>query len=219
MQDTVPTARIPRSKRILDLLLTIPGLILLSPLMVILAILVRIKLGSPVLFRQLRPGFLGQPFIMYKFRTMNEARDSQGTLLPDELRLTGLGQFLRSTSLDELPELFNVLRGDMSVVGPRPLLMQYIPRYTPEQMRRHHVRPGITGWAQINGRNALTWEEKFRLDVWYVDHWSIWLDLKILALSPWKVLKREGISQGQHVSSEEFMGSSPSQSSNHLENS
>lgn len=219
MLDTVPTARIPRSKRVLDLILTIPGLVLISPLLAALAILVRIKLGSPVLFCQLRPGFLGQPFMLYKFRSMNEARDPQGNLLPDELRLTRFGQFLRSTSLDELPELFNVLRGEMSLVGPRPLLMQYIPRYTPEQMRRHHLRPGITGWAQINGRNALTWEEKFRLDVWYVDHWSVWLDLKILALTFWKWPKREGISQSQHVSAEEFLGTSAPQSSNHPENS
>ena len=155
---------------------------------------------------------------MYKFRSMNEARDAQGDLLADELRLTRFGRFLRSASLDELPELFNVLRNEMSLVGPRPLLMQYIPRYTPEQMRRHHLRPGITGWAQINGRNAITWEEKFRLDIWYVDHWSLWLDLKILALTFWKWPKREGISQSQHVSAEEFMGSTASQSSDHLEN-
>lgn len=211
MQDTVPTARIPRSKRLLDLVLTIPGLILVSPILAILAILVRINLGSPVFFRQLRPGFLGQPFMMYKFRSMNEARDAYGNHLPDEQRLTPFGKFLRSTSLDELPELFNVLRGEMSLVGPRPLLMQYIPRYTPEQMRRHHLLPGITGWAQVNGRNALTWEEKFRLDVWYVDHWSIWLDLKILAMTFWKWPKREGISQGQRVSAEEFMGTSPNE--------
>jgi lipopolysaccharide/colanic/teichoic acid biosynthesis glycosyltransferase len=214
MQDTVPTARIPRSKRIIDLVLTIPGLVLVSPVLAILAILVRTRLGSPVFFRQLRPGFLGQPFKMYKFRSMNEATDSQGNLLPDEQRLTPIGKFLRSSSLDELPELFNVVRGEMSLVGPRPLLMQYIPRYTPEQMRRHHLLPGITGWAQVNGRNALTWEEKFRLDVWYVDHWSIWLDLKILAMTFWKWPKREGISQGKHVSAEEFVGSTKNSTDN-----
>ena len=207
MHDTVPTARIPRSKHIFDLILTIPGLVLLSPILAILALFVRLKLGSPVLFRQQRPGFLGQPFTMYKFRSMNESRDAQGNLLPDELRLTRFGQFLRSSSLDELPELFNVLRNEMSLVGPRPLLMQYIPRYTPEQMRRHHLRPGITGWAQINGRNAITWEDKFRLDVWYVDHWSLLLDIKILLLTLWKVIKREGISQEGHATAPEFMGS------------
>jgi lipopolysaccharide/colanic/teichoic acid biosynthesis glycosyltransferase len=211
MQDTVPTARIPRLKRILDLVITLPGLVLLSPILVTLAVLVRLKLGSPVLFRQQRPGFLGQPFTMYKFRSMNEARDAQGNLLPDNLRLTRFGRFLRSYSLDELPELFNVLRNEMSLVGPRPLLMQYIPRYTPEQMRRHHLRPGITGWAQINGRNAITWEDKFQMDVWYVDNWSLGLDLRILWQTLGKVIRREGIiPPGQEISAE-FMGSRSNQ--------
>jgi len=154
----------------------------------------------------MRPGLKGKPFYMYKFRTMTDETDEQGNLLPDELRLTRLGKFLRSTSLDELPELFNVLKGDMSLVGPRPLLMQYLDRYTPEQARRHEMKPGITGWAQVNGRNAITWEEKFALDVWYVDNWSLWLDLKILAMTIVKVFKREGISAEGEATMPEFMG-------------
>jgi lipopolysaccharide/colanic/teichoic acid biosynthesis glycosyltransferase len=197
------------SKRTLDLLLTVPGVILLSPVYAVLALLVLFYHGWPVFFRQKRPGYLGRPFNVLKFRTMTDARDSQGKLLPDADRLTPLGRFLRSTSLDELPELFNVLSGEMSLVGPRPLLMQYLERYSPEQARRHDVLPGITGWAQINGRNALTWQDKFRLDVWYVDHWSLSLDLKILLLTFWKVLKREGISQPGHATAEEFMGNPP----------
>jgi lipopolysaccharide/colanic/teichoic acid biosynthesis glycosyltransferase len=194
-------------KRLLDLALTIPALILLSPLYALLALLVRFKLGSPILFRQQRPGLHGQPFTIYKFRTMTEARDTQGNLMPDKDRLTRFGQFLRGTSLDELPELFNVLKGEMSLVGPRPLFMLYLDRYTPEQMRRHEVKPGITGWAQVNGRNALTWERKFDLDVWYVDHLSLWLDLKIIFITVWKILKREGIIQeGFSVSAPVFMG-------------
>jgi len=185
-------------------------LVLLLPPLALVALLVRVKLGSPVLFRQLRPGLRCQPFTLYKFRTMTDARDAQGRLLPDAERLTRLGRFLRSTSADELPELFNVLKGDMSLVGPRPLLMQYLDRYTPEQMRRHEVKPGITGWAQVNGRNAITWEQKFALDVWYVDHRSLGLDLKILALTLWKTLRREGISQPGQATMEEFMGSSGS---------
>ncbi len=199
---------IPLRKRALDLLLAIPGLILISPILFIVAILVRIVHGSPVFFRQQRPGYLGKPFEVMKFRSMNNARDSAGNLLPDSRRLTRLGRFLRATSLDELPELIHVLRGEMSLVGPRPLLMQYMERYSPEQARRHNVLPGITGWAQINGRNTLTWEDKFRLDVWYVDHWSLGLDLKILLLTLWKVLKREGISQPGYATAEEFTGSS-----------
>jgi sugar transferase EpsL len=202
-------AGVPISKRLFDLMLTIPGLVVISPLLLTLAICVRIAHGSPVFFRQRRPGFCSVPFINYKFRTMTEARDLDGKLLPDGERLTRLGRFLRSTSLDELPEIFNVLRGEMSLVGPRPLLMQYLERYTPEQVRRQDVLPGIAGWAQVNGRNLLTWEDKFRLDVWYVDHWSLWLDIKILGLTFWKVLRREGINQPGHVSAEEFMGSSP----------
>ncbi len=186
---------IPRRKRLLDLLLTVPGLILLSPLLLAIALLIRLRMGPPVLFRQLRPGYRGQPFTLLKFRTMMDRRDARGQPLPDEQRLTPLGRRLRSFSLDELPELFNVLKGDMSLVGPRPLLMQYLKRYTPEQARRHEVLPGITGWAQVNGRNALTWEDKFRFDVWYVDNWSLWLDIRILLRTLWIVLRREGISQ------------------------
>jgi len=199
----------PLSKRIFDLLLTSIGLLLISPVLLILALLVWRAHGRPLLFRQKRPGYRGRPFYIYKFRTMTNARDAQGALLPDAERLTRLGRVLRATSLDELPETFNVLRGEMSLVGPRPLLTQYLERYSPEQARRHDVLPGITGWAQVNGRNALTWEDKFRLDVWYVDHWSFWLDIKILALTLWKVVKREGISQPGHATAEEFMGTQP----------
>lgn len=198
---------IPFSKRILDLILTGIGLVILAPVLLLLAALVWLTHGSPVLFSQVRPGHFGRPFKIYKFRTMTDARDAQGNLLPDAERLTRLGRFLRASSLDELPELFNVLRGEMSLVGPRPLLMQYLRRYTPEQARRHAVLPGITGWAQVNGRNALTWEDKFRLDVWYVENWSLWLDLKILGMTVWKVIRREGISQPGHATAEEFMGS------------
>lgn len=195
------------SKRLLDLLVSTLGLIIILPLMAVISLLVWIFLGIPVLFRQPRPGYKGRPFTTYKFRTMTNRLGPDGKLLPDAERLTPFGHFLRSTSLDDLPQLFNVLRGNMSLVGPRPLLMQYLQRYTPEQMRRHDMLPGITGWAQIHGRNTLDWEQKFRLDVWYVDHWSFWLDLKILALTPWKVFKREGISQPGHATSEEFKGS------------
>jgi len=198
---------VPLSKRILDLSITLVGLILISPVLVLIALLVQIIHGSPVLFRQVRPGYRGRLFELYKFRSMTEARDIQGRLLPDEQRLTRWGRFLRATSLDELPELLNVLRGEMSLIGPRPLLVQYLERYTPEQARRHEVLPGITGWAQVNGRNVLTWEDKFHLDVWYVNHWSFWLDLKILSLTLWKVLTREGISQVGHATAREFMGS------------
>jgi lipopolysaccharide/colanic/teichoic acid biosynthesis glycosyltransferase len=198
----------PISKRLFDLLITGIGLLIISPVLLIVGILVRIVHGSPVLFGQTRPGLRGRPFRIFKFRTMTNAHAADGTPLPDEKRLTPLGRFLRASSLDELPELFNILRGEMSLVGPRPLLMQYLERYSPEQARRHDVLPGLTGWAQVNGRNALTWEEKFRLDVWYVDHWSFWLDIKILFLTIWKVFKREGISQPGHATMEEFMGSS-----------
>ncbi len=197
---------IPISKRIFDLLLTIPGVILISPLLVLLAILVRIKLGSPILFRQVRPGYKGRLFTLNKFRSMTDKRAPDGSLLPDKERLTPFGRFLRSSSLDELPELINVLRGEMSLVGPRPLLTAYLDRYTPEQARRHDVLPGITGWAQVNGRNALTWEDKFRMDVWYVDNWSVGLDTKILALTFLKVFKREGINQPGSATAEEFKG-------------
>ena len=196
----------PLSKRFFDLLLTIPGMMLISPLLAAAALLLLISEGRPVLFGQLRGGLHGKVFKVYKFRTMREAHDAQGRLLPDEKRLTALGKFLRATSIDELPELFNILRGEMSLVGPRPLMAKYLERYTPEQMRRHDVLPGITGWAQINGRNALTWEERFQLDVWYVDHWSLWLDIKILALTFAKVVKREGISEPGQATMTEFMG-------------
>ena len=196
----------PFSKRSFDILIAVLGLILTSPILLVTAILVTFFHGTPVLFRQQRPGHKGRLFNIYKFRTMSNARDKAGNLLPDAERLTPLGRFLRSSSLDELPELFNILQGEMSLVGPRPLLTQYLPRYSPEQARRHDVMPGITGWAQINGRNALTWEEKFKLDVWYVDNWSFGLDIKILFLTVWKVFKREGISQPGHATAEEFMG-------------
>jgi len=195
------------SKRLFDLLFTVSIFIVLLPILIFIAFLVRLKLGAPVLFRQQRPGLDGQPFFILKFRTMTDACGADGVLLPDSVRLTRFGRFLRATSLDELPELFNVLKGDMSLVGPRPLLMQYLERYTPEQARRHEVKPGITGWAQVNGRNALTWEEKFKLDVWYVDNWSLWLDIKIIAMTVWKILKREGISQPGQATMEEFKGS------------
>ncbi len=197
---------IPISKRLLDLGLTIPGLIVISPLLLVIGVLVAITHGRPVIFSQLRAGYRGKPFPVLKFRSMTNNRDHNGELLPDDVRLTRLGRSLRSTSLDELPELFNVIKGDMSLVGPRPLLIQYLDRYSKEQARRHNVLPGITGWAQINGRNALTWEEKFHLDVWYVDHRSFWLDFKILLITMWKVLIREGISQPGQATAEEFMG-------------
>ncbi|NJN82325.1 MAG: sugar transferase [Caldilineaceae bacterium] len=194
-------------KRLFDLAITVPALLLLSPVMAVVALLVRQKLGSPVLFRQTRPGLDGKPFMMRKFRSMTDARDADGVLLPDEQRLPPLGRFLRSTSLDELPALLNVLKGEMSLVGPRPLLMKYLPLYTPRQMRRHEVKPGITGWAQINGRNAVTWERKFELDLWYVEHQSLWLDLKIIILTFVKIVSREGVAQPGHATMEEFRGS------------
>jgi lipopolysaccharide/colanic/teichoic acid biosynthesis glycosyltransferase len=193
-------------KRLFDLVGAGTGLILLSPVMAVVAILVACKLGRQVLFRQQRPGLHGRPFTLFKFRTMTDEKGADGSLLPDAKRLTTVGHFLRSSSLDELPELFNVLKGDMSLVGPRPLLMRYLPRYTPEQMRRHEVKPGITGWAQVNGRNALSWEQKFELDQWYVDHVSLGLDLRILMLTHWRTLKREGISQPGQATMEEFYG-------------
>lgn len=194
-------------KRILDILGASFGLVAFGPLMLYLAFRVWREMGSPVLFRQVRPGLHGKPFVMYKFRTMTEERDTEGNLLPDEKRLTPLGRFLREHSLDELPEFINVLKGEMSLVGPRPLLMEYLERYTPEQARRHEVKPGITGWAQVNGRNALSWEEKFKLDVWYVDNWNLLLDIKILLMTLVKVLRREGISAEGHATMPEFKGS------------
>jgi lipopolysaccharide/colanic/teichoic acid biosynthesis glycosyltransferase len=197
----------PVWKRAVDVALAGPALLLLTPILVLIALVVRLSLGSPVLFRQLRPGKSGDPFEILKFRTMRDALDAAGSPLPDGDRLTRLGRFLRSTSLDELPELWNVLRGDMSLVGPRPLLMEYIPLYTRSQMRRHEVLPGLTGWAQINGRNALSWEEKFRLDLWYVDNSSPLLDAKIILLTIWTTMRREGVSHGPSVTMPRFRGS------------
>jgi lipopolysaccharide/colanic/teichoic acid biosynthesis glycosyltransferase len=193
-------------KRVFDFLGALFGLLLLALPMLFLAWLVRRNLGSPVLFYQIRSGRFGAPFEMVKFRTMTDAKDASGALLPDAERLTAFGRFLRSSSLDELPELWNVLKGDMSLVGPRPLLMEYLPLYTPEQARRHEVRPGMTGWAQVNGRNALSWEDKFSLDVWYVDHQSLWLDFKILYLTVKKVLVRDGISAEGEATMSKFTG-------------
>lgn len=195
-------------KRLFDILASVFGLLLLSPLIAIVAFQVRRKLGSPVFFRQIRPGMRGAPFPMIKFRTMKNSVDKQGNPLPDADRMTPFGQFLRSTSLDELPELWNVLKGDMSLVGPRPLLMEYIPLYSKEQYRRHEARPGVTGWAQVNGRNAISWEDKFKLDVWYVDNRSFWLDLKILFLTVKKVLVRDGISGRGEATMSKFTGNS-----------
>jgi sugar transferase EpsL len=194
-------------KRWFDLILTIPGFVVISPALFMIALLIKYRLGSPVLFRQVRPGLNGKPFTIYKFRTMTDTRDQNGNLLPDALRLTKLGRFLRATSLDEFPELWNVIRGDMSLVGPRPLLMQYLDRYTPEQARRHEAKPGVTGWAQVNGRNAIAWEEKFQLDVWYVDHHSVFLDIRILLMTLLKVFQREGIAAAGEATMQEFMGS------------
>ena len=193
-------------KRLFDVIVSAAGLILLSPLLALLAVLVRINLGSPVFFRQERPGLHEKIFRLYKFRSMKDAVDRNGNELPDAERLSRFGSLLRASSLDELPELFNVLKGEMSLVGPRPLLVKYLPLYNEEQHRRHDVLPGITGWAQVNGRNAISWEEKFRLDVWYVDHWSPLLDLKILFMTVKKVFIREGISAENQVTTEEFHG-------------
>ena len=193
-------------KRLFDITAATLALLLLGLPLLVLAWQVRRKLGSPVLFRQVRPGLRGQPFEMVKFRTMTDARGPDGQLLPDAERLTAFGRFLRSSSLDELPELWNVLKGEMSLVGPRPLLMEYLPLYSREQARRHEVRPGITGWAQVNGRNALSWDDKFKLDVWYVDHRSLWLDIKILWLTVRKVVVREGISAAGEATMPRFTG-------------
>lgn len=194
-------------KRLTDLILASLALILLSPVMAVVALLVRLNMGRGVLFRQARPGLQGQPFEIIKFRTMKNTLDKDGQPLPDSQRLTRLGRFLRSSSLDELPELVNVLKGEMSLVGPRPLLMQYIERYSPRQARRHEVKPGLTGWAQVNGRNALTWEKRFELDVWYVDNHNLLLDLKIMVMTVAKVFSREGISQPGQATMSEFLGS------------
>ncbi|MGR3549526.1 sugar transferase [Pseudooceanicola sp.] len=193
-------------KRWLDILGACLGLIVFFPFFIAISLMIRSEMGSPVLFRQTRPGLSGKPFQMVKFRTMRDAIDAGGRPLPDSERLTKLGRFLRSSSLDELPELWNVLKGEMSLVGPRPLLMEYLPLYSPEQARRHEVRPGVTGWAQVNGRNAISWDEKFALDVWYVDNRSLWLDLKIIWLTVRKVLKRDGISAAGEATMSKFTG-------------
>lgn len=193
-------------KRIVDIIGAGMGLLLLSPVLLVVALLILRQMRRPVFFRQTRPGLHGKPFEMIKFRTMQDAMDAEGNPLPDAERLTRLGRFLRSTSLDELPELWNVLIGEMSLVGPRPLLMEYLPLYSPEQARRHEVRPGVTGWAQVNGRNAISWDEKFALDVWYVDNRTIWLDLKIIWLTIRKVIKREGISASGEATMSKFTG-------------
>ncbi|MCS0337375.1 sugar transferase [Vibrio diabolicus] len=195
-------------KRLFDFSASFFGLILLSPIIALVAWKIRKNLGSPVLFRQTRPGLNGKPFEMVKFRTMKDAVDAQGNPLPDSERMTPFGDKLRNSSLDELPELWNVLKGEMSLVGPRPLLMQYLPLYSKDQARRHEVRPGVTGWAQINGRNAISWEDKFKLDVWYVDNRNLWLDIKILFLTVKKVFVKEGISADGHVTIEPFTGQS-----------
>lgn len=202
-------------KRLFDLVVTIPALIVLSPVLACLVLTVRLKLGTPLLFRQQRPGLHGKPFTIYKFRTMTDARDAQGNLLSDVERLPIFGRFLRSTSLDELPELWNVVKGDMSLVGPRPLRVEYLPLYTEHQARRHEVRPGISGWAQVNGRNALSWEERFELDVWYVDHLSFRLDLKIILRTIRTILKRDGISAEGLATMYRFTGTKPSHASDH----
>lgn len=191
-------------KRLFDFVAALVGLLILSPFLIIIAIAIYIIMGNPIFFTQPRPGKDGRIFDFYKFRTMTNDRDADGNPLPDEERLTAFGQFLRKTSLDELPQLWNVLKGNMSFVGPRPLLVAYLDRYSPEQARRHEFTPGITGWTQVKGRNNLGWEEKFKLDVWYVDNWSLWLDLKILLLTVVKVLQQEGISQAGHATMEEF---------------
>jgi len=196
-------------KRLLDIVLASIGLIALTPVIAIVAVCIRRKLGSPIIFSQVRPGLHGKPFKMVKFRTMLDAVDAHGHPLPDSLRMTPFGSFLRSSSLDELPELWNVLKGDMSLVGPRPLLMEYLPLYSAEQFRRHEVRPGVTGWAQVNGRNALSWEAKFKLDVWYVDNRSIWLDCRIIFLTLKKVLARDGINAEGEATIAKFTGNRP----------
>lgn len=194
-------------KRVFDIVLSVLLTVMLSPLLAIVALLVFLCFGCPVIYKQKRPGKDGVVFTLYKFRTMLDIVDEKGELLEDKDRITRFGRFLRSTSLDELPELFNVLKGDMSFVGPRPLLVEYLDLYTLEQARRHDVKPGITGWAQVNGRNAISWEEKFKLDIWYIDNWNLLLDLKIMFLTVYKILKREGISQENHVTMEKFKGS------------
>jgi sugar transferase EpsL len=195
-------------KRLFDIFVALIALLVLFPVFIVLYVLIAVKMGRPVIFKQTRPGLSGQPFNMFKFRSMTDERDENGELLPDNVRLTRFGKLLRATSLDELPELWNVLKGDMSLVGPRPLLMEYLALYSPEQSRRHNVRPGITGWAQINGRNAISWEQKFKYDTWYADNHSFFLDIKILFLTVWKVIKRSDISSDTSVTMEKFRGNS-----------
>lgn len=206
--DTTHNAKIfqLKIKRLLDISISLIGLIVFFPSFLLILILIKLESKGSTFFKQARPGKNAKIFYLYKFRTMKDLRDENGNFLPDEKRLTKFGKFLRRFSLDELPELWNVLKGDMSLVGPRPLLFEYLDRYTPEQVRRHEVKPGITGWAQVNGRNAITWEEKFKYDVWYVDNWSLWLDIKIIFMTLVKVLKGEGISQPGHATMEEFKG-------------
>ena len=196
----------PFSKRLFDLSFALIALVILSPIILVTAILVRVFIGTPILFKQQRPGYKGQPFFIYKFRTMTNRVAHDGSLLSDAERLTRFGHLLRSLSLDELPELFNIVRGEMSFVGPRPLLMEYLPLYSPEQARRHDVVPGLTGWAQINGRNTVDWPARFAMDIWYVDHWSFWLDIRIIFLTVWKVLSREGVNQEGQSTVEYFKG-------------
>ncbi len=193
-------------KRILDVIVSFTGLLFLLPLLMVVAVAIRWRMGAPVLFRQVRPGFCGRPFSVFKFRTMNDACDASGALLPDRERLTPLGKWLRNLSFDELPQLLNVLQGDLSLVGPRPLLMEYLPFYTPEQARRHNVKPGITGWAQVNGRNTVSWEDRLGMDVWYVDHRSFWLDLKIMIATIGQVVRRRGIHADGHPTMTKFVG-------------
>lgn len=196
----------PLIKRLFDIIVSALVLVILSPLLLAVGLIIYITHGKPVLFLHTRPGLGGKPFNLVKFRSMKNIHDEDGVLLPDAERITKFGHFIRRTSIDELPEIYNVLRGDMSLVGPRPLLMQYLARYSPEQRRRHDILPGITGWAQVNGRNAITWDEKFDFDLWYIDHWSFWLDIKILFMTLFKVFKREGISQPGRATMDEFMG-------------
>ncbi len=204
--DSTVSKRLPVSKRIFDVVISSLVLVIFSPVMVILALILWLTHGRPVIFRQPRPGYKGKIFTLYKFRSMSHELDHSGNRLSDTQRITPLGRFMRSTSLDELPELFNVLRGEMSLIGPRPLLVEYLPRYSPEQNRRHDVLPGISGWAQVNGRNALSWEQKFEMDVWYVDHWSFGLDLKILWMTIWAVLTRRNVTPPGSTSMDEFRG-------------
>lgn len=194
------------AKRLIDLSLALSGLVVLFPVMAVVALLVRINLGAPVIFSQTRPGYLGKPFKIYKFRSMSNAYDEKGVLLPDNLRLTRFGRLLRSTSLDELPNLWTIIKGDMSIVGPRPLLMEYLPLYDSQQAKRHLVKPGLTGWAQINGRNAISWNEKFALDVWYAENVSVWLDIKIIVITIKKIIMREGISAEGEATMSKFTG-------------